>query len=61
MKSKDCIQEIQRYLSSWFILIDHSNAIAYFNINKISEGTSLHLLNGYKIKDLNRISKNFQP
>lgn len=62
MKSKDCVQEIQRYLSSWFILIDHSNAISYFDINKISEGTSLHLLNllyGYKLKDLNRISTNF--
>jgi len=62
MKCKDNIQEIERHLTTWFILIAASNALSYFDINKISEGTALYLLNllyDFKLKDLNNVIENY--
>ena len=54
--------EIRKYLTSWVTDVVMSNAAGYFNINKISEGTAMTLLNlvyDLKLDDLNRKVVNF--
>lgn len=56
------IYEIRKYLASWITDVVVSNAVGYFNINKISEGTAMALLNlvyGLKLEDLNSKTANF--
>lgn len=54
--------EIRRHLSLWANEVGLANAVGYFNINKISEGTALMLLNlvfDIELKDLNREQNNY--
>lgn len=56
------ISEIKEYIKKWIYEIDLSNSLYYFDINKVSEGVSLRLLNlVYKLdlKDLNEERANF--
>jgi hypothetical protein len=56
------LDEINRYLITWVTEIAVNNALTYFDINKVSEGTSAHLLNllcGWKLEDLNDKQQNF--
>lgn len=54
--------EIRKYFVTWITKVKLDNALTYFDINRISEGTSQQLLElvfGYDLKDLNREKKNF--
>ncbi|MFH6948224.1 SMEK domain-containing protein [Flavobacterium sp. FlaQc-51] len=56
------ISEIRKHIISWIYDIDVENARSYFDINKVSEGISLRLLNliyGFNLKDLNDERMNF--
>lgn len=61
-KVKQYLDEISSYVTTWITQIAVNNALTYYDINKISEGTSLHLLNllyGYQLVDLNNDRQNF--
>lgn len=54
--------DVRKYLTIWITEVALSNAISFFDINKISEGTSQVLLNmiyGYNLYDLNNKKYNF--
>ncbi len=56
------IYEIKKYLTSWVTDVVLSNAASYFNINKISEGTAMTLLNlvyDLRLEDMNSKAINF--
>jgi hypothetical protein len=56
------IIEIKEYIKKWIYDIELSNSLYYFDINKISEGVSLRLLNlvyELDLKDLNEEKANF--
>ncbi|MBS1781061.1 MAG: SMEK domain-containing protein [Bacteroidetes bacterium] len=56
------INEIRDYFVSWITKIKIDNALSFFDINKISEGTVqrlLQLIYGYDLLDLNDEKKNF--
>lgn len=61
-KAQKELDEVTRHLSSWITEISVNNALTYFDINKVSEGTSLYLLNllfGWELEDLNDQQQNF--
>lgn len=56
------ISEIRKHIISWIYDIDVENARLYFDINKVSEGIALRILNliyGFNLKDLNDEKMNF--
>ena len=61
-KVQQQLDEVNKYLTTWITEIAVNNALTYFDINKVSEGTSLYLLNllyGWKQVDLNDERQNF--
>ncbi|MGV4415532.1 ATP-binding protein [Chryseobacterium capnotolerans] len=59
---KNSINEIINLITRWVSEIQSNNALNYYDINKVSEGTAMKLLNmvfSYKLKDLNHIESNF--
>jgi hypothetical protein len=53
---------IRRHLTTWLTEVSLANASGYFDINKVSEGTALRLLNlvfEFQLADLNRVKNNF--
>jgi len=60
-KKKNEINKVINLLVRWIAEIQASNALSYFDINKVSEGTSMKLLNlifNYKLSDLNLVKVN---
>lgn len=60
--SEDIFLEIRKYLTTWVTEVVLANAAGYYDINRISEGTSLMLLNlifDSNLQDLNLLKKNF--
>lgn len=56
------VREIKEYIKKWIYEIEISNSLNYFDINKVSEGVCLRLLNliyNYNLKDLNKEKINF--
>lgn len=56
------IHEISKYFATWIAEVTVLNALDFYDINRISEGTSAKLLNllfGYALKDLNKIKPNY--
>ena len=56
------LAEIRNYFARWVVEVKMASSLTYFDINKISEGTCLHLLNlvfDYKLEDLNRKKINY--
>lgn len=56
------VSEIKEYIKKWIYEIEISNSLNYFDINKVSEGVCLRLLNmiyKYNLRDLNIEKKNF--
>ncbi|KIQ20180.1 hypothetical protein RT99_13995 [Flavobacterium sp. MEB061] len=56
------VSEIKEYIKKWIYEIEISNSLNYFDINKVSEGVCLRLLNliyKYNLRDLNKEKKNF--
>jgi len=61
-KSEEDFLLIRRYITQWVTEIVISNATGYFDINRISEGTVVQLLNlvyGYNLTDLNSEKFNY--
>lgn len=61
-KKKDEINRVINLLARWIGEIQASNALSYFDINKVSEGTAMKLLNlifNYKLSDLNLVKVNY--
>ncbi|MDR6845677.1 SMEK domain-containing protein [Flavobacterium granuli] len=61
-RQQEEIREINSYIKSWLLEIEISTALSYTDINKVSEGTCLKLLNliyGYELEDLEKEKKNF--
>lgn len=61
-KQKNQINRILELISRWLAEIQGGNALSYYDINKISEGTVMELLNlvyNYKLVDLNLEKENF--
>jgi len=59
---KNSINEIINLITRWVSEIQSSNALNYYDINKVSEGTAMKLLNmvfHYNLKDLNHIESNY--
>ena len=57
------VKDILRLLGSWITEIRLENAISYLDINKVSEGFAMKLLNllyGYELEDLTRSLKNIR-
>jgi hypothetical protein len=53
---------IRTCLANWVAQVKLANAVNYYDINRISEGSVMHLLNllyGYALEDLNREQSNF--
>jgi hypothetical protein len=56
------INDIKKYFVTWVSEVVLANALNYFDINKVSEGTCQRLLNlifNYDLKDLNQEKANF--
>jgi AraC-like DNA-binding protein len=56
MKRKEDLNKVVHLLSGWVTTIKSHNAAGYYDINKISEGIAIRLLNeiyGYSLKNLN--------
>ena len=56
------IHEIRKYFVTWITEVSTSNALTYYDINKISEGTCLRLLNllfDCQLEDLNEKKRNY--
>lgn len=54
--------EVRRYFTTWITEVVLANTTGYFNINKISEGTALSLLNlifDVDLRDLNQEKSNY--
>lgn len=61
-RQQDEIREINSYIKSWLVDIEISTSLSYTDINKVSEGTCLRLLNliyDYELEDLEKEMKNF--
>ncbi len=61
-KSEQLFSEVRKYIAIWITEISLSNSASFFDINKISEGTSKVLLNmiyDYNLSDLNEKKLNF--
>lgn len=61
-KAQQELSEINKYLTTWLTELAVHNSLTYFDINKVSEGTALRLLNllyGWNLKDLNEEQENF--
>ncbi|WP_338648533.1 SMEK domain-containing protein [Flavobacterium sp. KS-LB2] len=61
-KQQEEIREINSYIMAWILEIDVSTALNYTDINKVSEGICLKLLNlvyGYELKNLGKEQNNF--
>ncbi|WP_343566212.1 SMEK domain-containing protein [Sphingobacterium sp.] len=61
-KTKDLKNRINVLLSRWLAEVQGANAISYYDINIISEGISMRLLNlvyGYDLSDLNKEIRNY--
>lgn len=62
MNKKSELERITVLLRSWVAEIKFNTRLGYFDINKLSEGLSLKLLNaifGYNLRDLEKEKKNF--
>lgn len=60
--SEEAFFEIRRYFNIWVSEVAIANANGYFDINKVSEGTALCLLNlifGFELRDLNQEKSNY--
>ncbi|MBK0368638.1 SMEK domain-containing protein [Flavobacterium agrisoli] len=56
------VSEIKEYIKKWIYEIEISNSLNYFDINRVSEGVCLRLLNliyEHNLRDLNKERKNF--
>lgn len=56
------LREISKYFITWVTEVTVANALDFYDINRISEGTSAKLLNllyDYQLKDLNKIKPNY--
>jgi hypothetical protein len=56
------INEINKFFVTWISEVAVANALNFYDINRISEGTSAKLLNllfGYELKDLNKLKTNY--
>ncbi|SHH92440.1 hypothetical protein SAMN05444671_4306 [Flavobacterium sp. CF108] len=61
-RQQEEIREINSYIQAWLLEIKISTTLSYTDINKVSEGTCLKLLNliyGYELEDLDKEKKNF--
>ena len=62
MKNTNEINKAIRLLSIWLIEIKMSNAISFYDINKVSENLCQKILNklyGYSLKNMNYEKSNF--
>ncbi|WP_316816625.1 SMEK domain-containing protein [Pedobacter nyackensis] len=60
--SEKAFLEIRKYFTTWVTEVVLANTTGYFNINKISEGTALSLLNlifDFELRDLNKQKVNY--
>ncbi|WP_294959780.1 SMEK domain-containing protein [uncultured Flavobacterium sp.] len=61
-KQQEEIKEIEKYIKSWLLEIDFSQALCFTDINKVSEGVCCKLLNliyGFNLKDLGEEKRDF--
>jgi len=60
--TEEAFFEIRRSFTIWMSEVSIANANGYFDINKVSEGTALCLLNlifGFELRDLNQEKNNY--
>jgi hypothetical protein len=61
-KAQQELDEVNKYLVNWITEIAVHNALTFYDINKVSEGTAMRLLNllfGWNLLDLNDEHQNF--